>query len=133
MANNIQKNSNVARVKSSGGSDFFYKWLSFLYPLHSLTNMEMKVLSVFLEKRQELLSVVKDEKIINNILKSSDVRKELREKLGLKAVHFNLLLSGLRKAGVFNEFGMSGKFIPNIESDSGEYRLIMLFDISQNE
>ncbi len=131
MANNIQKNSNVARIKAFRGGDFFYKWLDFIKPLHALTNLEMKVLSLILAKRQELIMVVKDDRIINNLLRSSGVRKEIRDELGMTATQFNILYGKLKKVGVINEYGLVGKYIPNVESDSSEYRLILNFEINE--
>jgi Trp operon repressor len=129
MANNIQKNSNVARVKAYKGGDFFYKWLNFIKPLHTLTNLEMKVLSLILAKRQELIMVVRDDKIINNLLRSSSIRKEIRDELNMTSTQFNILYGKLKKTGVINEYGLVNKYIPNVEYESNEYRLILTFDI----
>ena len=132
-SSNIQKNSNVARVKAYRGGDFFYKWLNFIKPLHSLTNLEMKVLSLILAKRQELIMVVKDDRIINNLLRSSGVRKEIRDELGMTSTQFNILYGKLKRTGVINEYGLVGKYIPNVEFESNEYRLILTFDISDKK
>ena len=133
MANNIQKNSNVARVKAYKGGDFFYKWLNFIKPLHTLTNLEMKVLSLILAKRQELIMVVRDDKIINNLLRSSGIRKEIRDELEMTATQFNILYGKLKKVGVINEYGLVNKYIPNVEFESNEYRLILTFDILEKK
>lgn len=133
MAVNIQKNSNVVRVPAIRGMDFFFKWLNFIKPLHSMTNLEMKVLSAMLAKRYELLAVVKDEKVIASVMRSSQTRKELREQLGITSTQMNILHSKLKKSGVINDCGVLSKFIPNMECNSSEYRMILTFDIKEGD
>lgn len=132
-SSNITKNSNVAHVKSTNGTDFFYKWLNFIKPLHGLTKLEMKVLSLILARRQELLLVVKDDALVGQILKSAQTRRELREELNMTSTQFNILYSNLKKAGAINEDRIVNKYIPNIECDSKEYRLILIFDINEKQ
>ena len=131
--NNISKNSNVARVHSTSGIDFFYKWLSFIKPLHNLTKLEMKVMALILAKRQELMFLVKDETLINNLLKSSQMRRDMRNELDMTSTQFNILYSNLKRAGAIDEDRVLSKFIPNVECDSKEYRLILIFDINEKK
>lgn len=133
MASNISKNSNVAKVPAKKGVDFFYKWLSFIRPFHNLTKTETKVLSFFLEKRSEYTVLVKDEKIITNILKSSQTKKEIREALGMTSTQFNLIFASLKRAGAIVDGKINVKYIPNVEYDSNEYRMILIFDITDEE
>ncbi len=128
---NITKNSNVAHVKTTRGSDFFYKWLGFIKPLHGLTKLEMRVLSLILAKRQEISLLVNDEALMNQILRSSQTRKDIRQELDMTSTQFNILYSNLKKAGAINEDRVVNKYIPNVESSSGEYRLVLIFDINE--
>jgi len=126
----ISKNSNIAKVPAKLDIDFFYKWLSFLQPFHKLSNKEMEVLSAFLKKRHELVQLVRDENVLDNLLKSIDVRKEIRESIGMNISQFNILCTKLRKTGALTENKINKRYIPNIEFDSKEYRLIIIFDLN---
>jgi len=132
MAVDIAKNSNVARVPCVLDIGFFYKWLSFLTPFHKLTKSERQVLAAFLNKRFQLLQLVRDEGILDGLLKSIDIRKEIREELDMTIPQFNILLSKLKKAGVMVDNKINKRYIPNIQKDSGQYRLILIFDINDN-
>ena len=127
----VSKNSNIARVNSKLDVSFFYKWLSFLGPFHDLTKIDKFILANFLYKRFELSKVIKDENILDNILRSVEVRKEIRDSAGYNTSHFNLVYSKLKKNGVIVDGKINRKYIPNIEHDSGEYRLVIIFDLKE--
>lgn len=129
MAVNITRNSNIAHVKISAGVEFFYKWLEFIKPLHGLTKLEMKVLAMFLAKRQELLEVISRESIVSEILMGPVNRKEMRDAMDMKPAQFNIILSNLKKVGAITDGNITPRYIPNVECNSGEYRLILIFNI----
>ena len=128
---NINKNSNIAHVNSALDIGFFYKWLSFLTPFHHLTKLEMTVLASFLNKRHNLAQLVRDELVLDNLLKSIDTRKEIRDEIGLTTGQFNIMVSKLKKSGVMKNNKIDKHYIPNIEEHSGQYRLILIFDIDE--
>ena len=126
---NLSKNSNVARVPCALDIGFFYKWLSFLTPFHKLTKSERQVLASFLNKRFQLLQLVRDENILDGLLKSIDIRKEIREEINMTIPQFNILISKLKKSGVMKDNKIDKHYIPNIQLDTDQYRLILIFDI----
>jgi len=129
----IKKNSNIARLKANLDIDFFYKWLSFLTPLHKLTKTEMKVLASFLNKRFELLSVVSDEHLLNNLLKSAAIKKEVREAIDMDVGQFNIMVSKLKRSGILKNDIIENHYIPRIEKNAEQYRLILVFDINNDK
>lgn len=129
MAVNITRNSNIAHVKIPAGVSFFYKWLEFIKPLHGLTRLEMKVLAMFLAKRQELLEVISKESIVGEILMGPATRKEMRESMEMKQAQFNMILSNLKKVGAISDGMITPRYVPNVEAKSGEYKLILIFNI----
>ena len=129
----IKKNSNIARISTELDIGFFYKWLSFLSPFHKLTKAERWVLASFLNKRFQLQQVVKDENVLDNLLKSIDIRREIREALDMTIPQFNILVSKLKKSGVMKDNRIDKHYIPNIQKDSDQYRLIIIFDINDKQ
>ena len=129
MAVNITRNSNIAHIKVAAGVSFFYKWLEFIKPLHGLTRLEMKVLAMFLAKRQELLEVISKESIVGEILMGPATRKEMREAMEMKQAQFNMILSNLKKVGAISDGMITPRYVPNVEAKSGEYKLILIFNI----
>jgi hypothetical protein len=127
--NNISKNSNVARIPTALNTDFFIIWLSFLKPLHKLTNKEMSLLGTFLKKRHELSYSISDERILDSYLMSEDIRREVREECDLTANHMQCLLSKFHKSGILKGDSINKKFIPNVEIGSTSYKLIINFEL----
>jgi len=128
---NINKNSNIATIPTALDIGFFYKWLSFLVPFHKLTKTERYVLASFLNKRFQLKEVIKDELVLDNILKSIEIRKEIREDIGMTVPQFNITISKLKRSGVMKDNKIDNHYIPNIEKDTEQYRLILIFDIHE--
>ena len=128
---NISKNSNIAKIPAKFDLDFFILWLSFLKPFHKLTNNEIKVLAAILLKRHELFRLVKDEHVLNNLLKSTSIRREIRESISMEVSQFNISCTKLRKCSALIDNAPNKRFIPNIEDGSNEYRLILIFDLNE--
>ena len=126
----LKKNSNVAHVSCSLDIGFFYKWLSFLTPFHKLTKSERWVLASFLNKRFELMQVIKDDNVLDSVLNSVDVRREVREAIGLTLPQFNILISKMKKGGVIINNKIDKHYIPNIQLGTNQYRLTLIFDIN---
>ena len=126
----INKNSNIAKVHCALDIGFFYKWLSFTAPLHKLTKSERQVLASFLAKRHELSQIIRDENMLDNVLNSIDIRKEIRDEVGLTVPQFNILVSKLRRSGVMDNKKINKHYIPNIQKDTEQYRLTIIFDIN---
>lgn len=127
----ISKNANIAKVKCALDIGFFYKWLSFLTPFHKLTKSERQVLASFLSKRFELMKVIKDDDILDNVLNSVDVRRDVRQAIGLTNAQFNILLSKLKRNKVIIGNKIDKHYIPNIKPDTNHYRLTIIFDINE--
>lgn len=127
----VKLNSNVAKIPTSPGVPFFYKWLSFLHPFNNLTKTERQVLASLLNKRQELSNLIPNENIVEGLIKSPAVRKEIRDSIDIKMSQFNMIYSALRKKGVIVDDKINKKYIPNVEFDSNEYRLVLIFDINE--
>lgn len=128
---NLKNNSNIANIPLKKGGDVFFKWLSFLQPLHGLTYKEMQVMAAFLKKRFELSDSVKDDAMIDTILKSPETRKEIRDSLLMNVSQFNVILSSLRKNKAIIGNSINKRFVPNMEQGTKEVRLVIRLMIEE--
>ena len=124
----MSKNTNIVRV-TPNKSKFFRYWFEFLQPFHKLPPREMDVIACFLKQRYELSKVIKDEDLLDKVVFSDDVKKKVREECNIKTQHFQVIMSKLKKHKLIEGNKFNKKFIPNIEEDAKEFRLIFHFDL----
>jgi len=67
--------------------------------------------------------------MLDNVLNSIDIRKDIREAIGLTTTQFNILISKMRRSGVMDGKKINKHYIPNVQKDTGQYRLTIIFDI----
>ncbi len=125
----LEKVDSVFRV-SRPFAEFFDWWLRFLRPIHKLTPQEMKVAAAFLRRRHQL--VQSGEKDAETKVMSSEVRKELRDELGLGYRHFLVICSVLRKAGFFKDGGINPRFVPDYDG-GGKFAAVIYFTFPDEE
>ena len=121
-------NINVKRISTSKKEIFRY-WLEFLKPYHKLRQKEIEVLSLMLYYMYELSREVKNPKLVNKLLFSTETRNQIREDLGgMGQKVFNNLLSSLRKKKVLSANNVINPvLIPNMTEDG--FQLIFNFEI----
>lgn len=124
----MSKNTNIVRVTPTK-SKFFRYWFEFLQPFHKLPPREMDVIACFLKHRYELSKVIRDDELLDKVVFSEDVKKKIRKECNIKTQHFQVVLSKLKKSGIIKDNKINKKFIPNIEDDATEFRLIFHFDL----
>jgi hypothetical protein len=127
-------NINVKRIKVDSKGLFTY-WLTFLKPYHNLRQKEIEALSVFLYYRHKLSEEVLNKSLIDKLLFSPDVRKNIMEELGISSTYiFNNLLSALRKKGVISKDNKIAEvLIPNFTQDSDNFKLVFNFEINDRK
>ena len=91
---------NVINIPTSLKGKFFKHWLTFLLPFHNLTDREMDVAAAFLLKRFELSKVISDVNILESVLMNEDTKRQIREGVGIKHQHFQVIMSKLRKTKI---------------------------------
>lgn len=123
-------NISVKRIKTDEKKLFLY-WLVFLKPYHGLRQKEMEALSIFLYYRYKLDSEVLNKELIDKLLFSQDVRKNIMNELGMKSAYaFNNMLTALRKKGVLSKENIIlPSLIPNFEFKSDSFKLIFNFEV----
>lgn len=93
----------------------------------------MQVLAGILAKRFELLNIVRDYTLVEKLLKSPESKRDIRESLKMSQSQFNILYSKLKICGAINDNKINPKYIPNVQQESNEYRLILIFDINNDD
>lgn len=128
----MEKNlNNIVRVPYKTQEDFFKYWMVFLKPYHFLTVSEMLVASAFLSERYELSQKISDPDLLDSVLFSEQVRKRIRESLGLTTMNFQSVLTRLRKAGVIVNGRINPRYIPNYNGEQS-FKLLVMFDKSED-
>lgn len=124
----MSKNTNIVRI-TTPKSKFFRYWLECLAPFHKLPSRDMDVFASFLKQRYELSKVIRDNDILEKVLFSEDVKKKVREECNMSQSHFQVVMSKLRKSHLVEDEILNKKYIPDIEEDGKEFRLIFHFDL----
>lgn len=128
-------NLNIARIPTSFSDkrrNFFRIWLELMKPMHKLTSKEIEVLAAFLQKRLELSKSIVDSNVLDQILLGTEIRKQVREELGLTPTHFHVIVTKLKKAGIIVNNRINKRFIPNIRNDAEGYKLVFLFEFEKD-
>ncbi len=125
------------KIKMSPDGDFFRTYVDFLQPLHELTKREMDVLALYLQERYNLSKTIYDEENLNRRLMQDDIRVKVREAVGIKPRHLNVILSKFRKKGILIRFGpckQDEKFdlnlIPHLDKNGA---CLMIYFTFENE
>lgn len=133
---NITKNSNIAHIVTTlakADNNFFRYWLQFIKPLHGLSYKEMEVLASFLRMRYELSKSISNDELLDKVLMNADTKRVIREEHNIASPYFQVLLAKFRKLGIIKDNKIEKKYIPNLEIDSKEYKLILLFDLKTDD
>lgn len=110
---------------------FFRYWFEFLKPLHQLTQREIDVASSLVRHRYQLSKAITDEAILDKMVLSTDVRKQIMEECNLPARYFNVVMSNLKKDKIIVDGRINPKFIPRIKEDKGNFQLLLLYDFNE--
>ena len=119
---------NIVRIPCSLDREFFKYWFDFLNPFHGMTPRETDVASAFLYKRVELSeSIVRDE-VLDAVLMSDDIKRQIREEVGMSASHFQVVLTKLKALKIIVNEKLNKRFVPHLRKDGKDFRLMLLFE-----
>lgn len=124
-----RKPNSVIALKSSLNGNFFRMWLEFLRPFHKLTERESDVMASFLRQRYELSKVVSDQDILDKLIMSEDTKKKVREECGISQVHFQVIMTKLKKNKMIDNGKINPRFIPRVDKDAKSFQLLLSFEL----
>jgi hypothetical protein len=119
---------NVVIVKSTLDT-VFKNWFIFLKPLHYLTEREIDVAASFMKQRYLLSKSITDEDLLDKIVMNEDTKRVVREDCQITLPHFQVIMGKLRKSKVIIDNKINPRFIPNVDSESNNFQLLLLFDL----
>lgn len=96
LTNIIEVSPATTNLNISPEGDFFRIWVDFLKPIHKLPPRMMDVLAILLQRRYELSKIILDPELLDSTLLHRRTRKEMRERIHMKARHFNEVIYQLR-------------------------------------
>lgn len=118
----------VIRIPTSV-DNFFRYWFEFLKPFHKLTNREMDVITAFTRKRYYLSKDISNDDLLDKVLMSDDIKREVREECGISLPHFQVIMGKLRENKIIENNKINQRFIPNIVEEDDNFKLLLLFDL----
>lgn len=121
----------VISISTSLDNKFFRYWFEFLKPFHNLTTREMDVITSLVKFRYELSKVIKDDTILDKVVMSEDIRKQVRAECSISLPHFQVIMGKLRESKVIVDNKINPRFIPNIKEEDGNFKLLLLFDFKK--
>lgn len=126
------KNSKVANinVKLKG---LFYRWLDITITFHRLTDKERSVLALLLFYHYTIKREVTNNKILWKMVFDYDTKMKIKEELGLKDASFQNLLTALRRKGVIKDNVIIPTYIPDLEDNAKEFKIIFNLRIVEDE
>lgn len=126
------KPNKVILVPATENSDFFRWWCAFIRPIIKLTDKEMLITASLLRQRWILSTVMSDQKMIDAILFTENIKKKILSECNINMTHLNVAFSTLRKRGVIINNTINPKIIPNIRpEDNGRFSLMIVFNDQQ--
>lgn len=122
----------VIKIPASLDDNFFKYWLQFLSPFHNLPPKVLLVGAAILRKRYELSKKIADEELVDKVLLSKDGGRELREECGISLQHYHNVLCWLRKVKILVDDRVNPRFIPQIDGEKDNFKLLLLFDFYED-
>lgn len=125
---NRLKPNNLLKVNFNTSLEFFKWYCIFIKPFIGLTDREQDVVASFLNQRYELSKEIKNEATIDSLLMTEDIKKKILEESHVTLQHFYVVMSTLRKKGIFEGNKLIPEVIPNVkEENNGIFKLMILF------
>ena len=60
---------------------------------------------------------------------SEDIKKKVREECNITLPHFQVIMGKLRKNQIIVNGKINPRFIPNIDEESGSFKLLLYFNL----
>jgi hypothetical protein len=124
-------NINVQTFNTSK-QNFFILWLTVLQPFLKLRDKEVTVLGKMLHTRYLISLEVRNPDMLDELLFSSKIRKQMQSELKMEEYAFNNILTSLRGKKMVLGRLINKKIIPVITEPFDNFKLSFNFDIKKN-
>ena len=128
----MAENLNIQSFKVSK-EKFFKMWLMILQPFLKLRNKELDVVAKLLYHRYLISLEVKNKEMLDDLLFSTKMKKQIILELGIPEYAYNNILTPLRKKKIIIDNSINKQIIPVISEPFGNFKLIYNLDIVEDE
>lgn len=115
----------------------FFRWLDILKPWHNLNNQQQQVLALLLYYHYLYKKDITNDKILWKIVFDYDTRQKIIEddcwKKGMTINTLNNILTMLRNKKAIVDNKISNVYIPELDINSKNFKMIFNFNIVDNE
>jgi hypothetical protein len=109
--------------------ELFIRWLDITSAFHNLTKQQKQVLGLFLYYHYKYQKDITNNKILWKVVFDYDTRQEIKNELGIKDAVLQNILSKFRKDGIIKGGKIISTFIPELEQNSNNFKIIFNFNI----
>ena len=107
----------------------FKTWLQITELFHGLTKQQINVLACLLYYHYELSKEITNKKILWKLVFDYETKEKIKEELGIKDAGFHNVLTQLRKKNIVSNNQIVSTYVPNLEIDSVNFKIIFNFNI----
>lgn len=109
--------------------DLFYRWLELTKPFHKLPPQQIRFLSLLLFYYDKYKIQTNSEELAWKLVFNYDTKKEIKEVMNIKDQSLQNLFTVMRGKNIIKDNKVIDRYIPNVEKDAKEFRLIFNFKI----
>ena len=109
--------------------DLFIKWLEITSSFHHLTKQEMRILSLLLYYHYQYRHEITNQKVLWKLVFDYDTKKSILKEVGITDAVYRNILTKLRKSKIIINNRIVDTFIPQLELNSKQFRIIFNFNI----
>jgi hypothetical protein len=128
MANNSKTATLNVTLKN-----LFFRWLDITRSFHKLNNQQQQVLALLLYYHYIYRKETTNNKILWTIVFDYDTKMKIKDELEMSDNSFQNILTNLRKKGIIVNGEISNMFIPELDLNSKNFKVIFNFNIVDNE
>lgn len=124
MSSNVKSlNMNVDLKK------LFNLWLNITSPFHNLTKQQIDVLALLLYFHKKLENEITNKKILWKIVFDYETKQKIKEELDISDASLQNVLTSLRKKNIISNNQIVSTYIPKIEKESSNFKVVFNFNI----
>lgn len=122
------KNSKIANINIRL-KGLFKQWLVITRVFHKLTEQQMSILALLLYYHYILKQDITNEKILWKMVFDYDTKLKIRNELNISDQAIQNTLNILRKKNIIKSNRITPTYIPELEKDSTNFKIIFNFNI----
>lgn len=107
----------------------FKLWLDITYTFHKLTRQQIEVLSLLLYHHYSLQQEITNKKILWKMVFDYETKNKIKKEVDISDASLQNVLTSLRKRGIISSNQIVSTYIPIIEKDNKNFKVVFNFNI----